>query len=154
MQAKPLIVGSRAFRVKEAPMAIAIKELTARHAYPDLTQTFTDKGRYGKIVNCPQCGFGYLLYFGEKLNEQEATELLEKTLPGSCPEHTGWLSFDEDMPVLTGEHRKRVQQAITRLQHDADADNAAAQINDRDRERLILSAKQKEGEIKELRQEL
>ena len=135
-------------------MAIAIKEFTARHAYRDLTQTFTDRGRVGKIVHCPQCGTAYVLYFGGLMDEQEATTLLEGALPRSCPEHTGWFSFEEDWPVLLVDHRNRVQEVINRLQREVEADYAAAQINGRDREHLILSAQRKEGEIKELRQEV
>ena len=85
--------------LEEYIMAIPIKEFTARQAYRDLTQTFTDSGRLGKIVNCPQCGSAYVLYFGGRLNGQEATEFLEKGLPRCCPEHKGWLAFEEDLPV-------------------------------------------------------
>jgi hypothetical protein len=135
-------------------MAIAIKEFTARQAYRDLTQTFTDSGRLGKIVNCPQCSTAYVLYFGGRLNEQEATEFLEKALPRCCPEHKGWLAFEEDLPVCAEDHHMRVQEVINRLQHEAEADYAAAQINGPDRERLIVSAKQREAEINELRNEM
>jgi len=134
-------------------MAVAIRELTARCAYSDLTRRFADKGRRGKLVNCPQCSCGYLLYFGDVLDEQEATERLQQALPKCCPEHKGWLAFDEEPPVSDAEHRRMMQEAIERLQRDVDAEHEAAQSNSgHNRERLILSAAQKQGEINELKQ--
>lgn len=135
-------------------MAIAIKLLTAKHAYGDLTRKFTDSGRTGKIVNCPHCGMEHLLYFGQQVEEQTATTALEEHLRKTCPEHAGWWAFEESAPVLPTDHKNRVKQAIEKLKSDAGRELEGAQIHGGTREFLILSASQKEGEIRELEEEL
>ena len=136
-------------------MAIAIKALTAKHAYKDITTDLTDKGRKGKLLNCPTCGEEYVLYYGQQTTEQEATAWLNKTLPTVCHALKGWLTLNENAPVSSEEHRQRIERAIKRLQRQVDAESAAAQeASGNERERLILAYSEKEGRIKELRQEL
>ena len=74
---------------------------------------------------------------------------------GICLAHNGWLAIDEQPPVTPEEHRRRIERAIALLQQQMDAERAAcARALGNERERLILSAAQKEGEIRELREEL
>ena len=136
-------------------MAIAIKSSTAKQAYQDMIQAFSDAGRLGKTVNCPNCGEEYVLYYGERIDEDEAIAWLVENMPRACPSHRGWLALDEASPTSAEEHRRRVETAITPLQHTVDTETAAAtQALGIERERLILSYSEKEATIRELRQEL
>ena len=136
-------------------MAVAIKSFVAKHAYKDITAALTDKGRKGKLLNCSNCNEEYVLYYGEQLSEQEATAWLTEKLPTLCHAPKGWLTLNEEAPVSPDEHRRRIEQAITVLQRQVDAESAAAQtLLGSERERLILSYSQKEGEVNELRLEL
>ena len=135
-------------------MALAIKSFTARLAYRDIAQSFSDRGLRGKICRCPNCGVEYVLYYGQRTVKTDATDWLEQEMRGICPAHTGWLSSEEALPVTLEEHRQRVERAIRILQRELEGIAAAAQAPASVRERLILSAGEKEAEIKELRQEL
>jgi len=123
--------------------------------YQDLTRRNADHGRLGALVNCAQCGEGYLLYYGQALAEQEARDLLERQLTVSCPAHKGWIGMDEDPPVSAEEHVQRVENEIVRLERLAVNEDALAQATTgTERERLILSSAQKRGDVLNLRQEL
>lgn len=136
-------------------MALAIKTLTAKHAYGDITTAFTDRGRPGTRENCPTCGAQFVLYYGPQMEKDAATAWLEGMLPGICPAHNGWLAVDEQPPVPPEDHRRRIERAIAILRQRVDAEGAAAAraLGD-ERDRLILSATRKEAEIRELREEL
>jgi hypothetical protein len=136
-------------------MALAIKTLTAKRAYEDITTAFSDHGRQGKTVNCPSCGAEYVLYYGQQLQEEEASTWLEGILPNRCPAHVGWLALEEAIPIPPEDHRRRIERAIDALQQRVVAEIAAAALAlGNERERLLLSSAQKEGEIQELREEL
>jgi hypothetical protein len=136
-------------------MALAIKTLTAKHAYGDITTAFTDGGRPGTMENCPSCGAQFALYYGQRLEEDAAIAWLQGVLRGICPAHNGWLAVDEQPPVPREDHRRRIERAIAILrQHVAAEGAAAARTLGDERDRLILSATRKEAEIRELREEL
>jgi hypothetical protein len=128
-------------------MALAIKTLTAKHAYGDITTAFTDGGRPGTMENCPTCGAQFVLYYGQRLEEDAAIAWLQAVLRGICPAHIGWLAVDEQ-PVPPEDHRRRIERAIAILrQHVAAEGAAAARALGDERDRLILSATRKEAEI-------
>jgi hypothetical protein len=136
-------------------MAFAIKTFTANHAYKDMTTALADQGRPGKTVSCPNCGEEYVLYYGQRLQEDEATTWLAGRLRAECPAHIGWLALEEAIPVSPEDHRRRIERSIAALRQRLDAETAtAAHAHQSERDRLLLSAAQSEGEINELREEL
>jgi len=90
-------------------MALAIKTLTAKHAYGDITTAFTDDARPGTMENCPTCGAQFVLYYGQRLEIDAAIAWLQGVLRGICPAHNGWLAVDEQPPVPREDHRRRIE---------------------------------------------
>ena len=136
-------------------MALAIKKFTAEQAYKDVTLRFTDAGRTGAIVHCPDCGEEHLLYYGPEMTEGEAIAWLEDTLRKLHPDHRGWLSHDEKIPFSNEDHRRRIEDAIGDLQRQVQVEQEAAQRTlGEERNRLIGSYSRKQGKIRELTEEL
>jgi hypothetical protein len=108
--------------VRQNAMALAIKTLTAKHAYGDITTAFTDGGRPGTMENCQTCGAQFVLYYGQRLEEDAAIAWLQGVLRGICPAHNGWLAVDEQPPVPPEDHRRRIERAIAILRQHVAAD--------------------------------